>query len=221
MGFFSWLTADTWQSVSNRESSRGALKCYALLPNGDKFLEDSYGGYGVFGGKDILAVMARLNYPLLVNGNDDHDRKLMVLGDQTPPNFPVKIVSATCKASYQELPPSPVCDSQGFFYNNDREDDIPSKIKYLADGVWVSYNSAASYQWSIVEVPELASRGLKKDVVIGDKLEPGGVYTRLQIHNLLELLDILRQDLGDRSYSHAVSLIFDPIVDRLIMSKIR
>jgi len=61
MGFFSWKTSDTNRSISNVHSSRGAFKVIMLMPNGDKFVEEDYEGYGVFGGIDFYDAVYELN----------------------------------------------------------------------------------------------------------------------------------------------------------------
>ena len=61
MGFFSWKTSDTDESISNASSERGALPCYLLIPKefgGGSIYEDKYEGYGMFGGRDAYALVA-------------------------------------------------------------------------------------------------------------------------------------------------------------------
>lgn len=61
MGFFSWKTSDTNRSISNTYSVRGTFRVIMLMPNGDKFIEDDYEGYGVFGGIDFYDAVYELN----------------------------------------------------------------------------------------------------------------------------------------------------------------
>jgi hypothetical protein len=62
MGFFSFLTSDTEDSISNAYSERGAKTVYLLQPNGEEPVrEDSYEGYGVFGGTDVFVWLATRN----------------------------------------------------------------------------------------------------------------------------------------------------------------
>lgn len=61
MGFFSWKTSDTNRSITNIHSSKGAFRVTMLMPNGDKFIEDAYEGYGVFGGIDFYDAVYELN----------------------------------------------------------------------------------------------------------------------------------------------------------------
>jgi len=66
MGFFSWNTADTNESISNIHSDRGARPVYLLQPDGKPaILEDAYNGYGVFGGKDAHIWLMETNAEVL------------------------------------------------------------------------------------------------------------------------------------------------------------
>ena len=60
MGFFSWITSDTHESISNAYSDRGALPVYLYCPDGTKIYEPDYQGYGDFGGHDAYALLALL-----------------------------------------------------------------------------------------------------------------------------------------------------------------
>ncbi len=59
MGFFSWLTCDTKESVANRYTSK-CRTVFLSTPDG-VIREDAYGGYGEFGGKDAYALLAIYN----------------------------------------------------------------------------------------------------------------------------------------------------------------
>ena len=61
MGFFSWKTADTKRSIANRYSEEETFPVVLIAPDGRKWIEESYEGYGVFGGKDIYELIAELN----------------------------------------------------------------------------------------------------------------------------------------------------------------
>lgn len=62
MGFFSWLTADTRESISNIHSERPVKTVYLLQPDGQSPLEEpAYNGYGVFAGVSAYAWLARAN----------------------------------------------------------------------------------------------------------------------------------------------------------------
>lgn len=75
MGFFSWLTADTQESIGNIYSNKHrAGGVYLLCPDGTKIHEPSYEGYGKFGGKDAYVLLARQNAEKLgVTLNSDEE----------------------------------------------------------------------------------------------------------------------------------------------------
>lgn len=63
MGYFSWLTADTRESIANIDSKYSATDAvYLLQPNGkEPIAENEYEGYGVFGGVDAYVWIAEQN----------------------------------------------------------------------------------------------------------------------------------------------------------------
>ncbi len=62
MGTFSWLTADTNESIPATCSSRGARDVYLLQPGDEPPIkEDDYEGYGVFGGVKAYEWLAKRN----------------------------------------------------------------------------------------------------------------------------------------------------------------
>lgn len=67
MGYFSWRTADTGESIWNVGSGMHPGKpVYLLQPNGlPAICEPLYAGYGVFGGVSAYAWLARMNMPEL------------------------------------------------------------------------------------------------------------------------------------------------------------
>ncbi len=63
MGFFSWLTADTEESVMNQYTDE-CRPVYLLQPGGEPpIYEPAYEGYGNFGGMDANIWLARHNLP--------------------------------------------------------------------------------------------------------------------------------------------------------------
>lgn len=60
-GFFSWLTADTQESISNKYSARGALSVVMLDCDNNAYIEENYAGFGVFGGVDYFESLAGTN----------------------------------------------------------------------------------------------------------------------------------------------------------------
>ena len=61
MGFFSFKTTDTGRSISNRHSHKGTFPVVIVDNKGNIYRENNYGGYGIFGGKDIFILTAEMN----------------------------------------------------------------------------------------------------------------------------------------------------------------
>ncbi len=57
MGQFSWFTMDTHHRIVNGEKHT----IYLVDDRGNKWKEDCYEGYGVFGGKDFYELLAEMN----------------------------------------------------------------------------------------------------------------------------------------------------------------
>lgn len=133
MGFFSWKTADTDETIWNAHSNHGAQTVYLLQPDGQPPLrEDSYDGYGVFGGVDAYAWLARQNLPAeQTEGRSDDDLRddgITLFFDQGKPGVP-KVerplkFSFDPKADYAGLKASTDCESQGFFSDPGDEDEV-------------------------------------------------------------------------------------------------
>jgi len=61
MGFFSWHTNDTQEPVWNMYSGHATKTVYMIDNKGNTWREDSYEGYGDFGGKDYYELLAEMN----------------------------------------------------------------------------------------------------------------------------------------------------------------
>ncbi len=78
MGSFSWVTQDTNESIAVTSPK----KVYMLDNKGNKWEEDRYQGYGLFGGKDFYQLVAEMNaefYPDVkdrLTGDVDNDRDI-------------------------------------------------------------------------------------------------------------------------------------------------
>lgn len=116
MGFFSWKTSDTRKSISNQFSIRGTFPVYLVTPDGDRILETDYEGYGIFGGQDAYALLARWNRPEACNGDDEHDRIIGIGLDEKEVRYPLKF-SESADAGYEHLEAAETCEHQGFFYD--------------------------------------------------------------------------------------------------------
>ena len=121
MGFFSWETSDTNKSIPNIYSSRETFPVYLLLPDGGLIKETTYEGYGIFGGKDVYALVANWNVPDLCNGNESHDRNIGIdiacaAKQNANLQYPIKFVEDP-KLKYKNIAPSKGCKYQGYFYD--------------------------------------------------------------------------------------------------------
>ena len=96
-----------------------------ITPEGDLYFENKYDGYGVFGGKDFYVAVAETNVPDECNGDIDHDRLLGIELEckkgTLSPRF-VEIFELD-GADYDSIAPSEHCEVQGFFYQEDEEED--------------------------------------------------------------------------------------------------
>jgi len=75
MGFFSFITSDSNESIPNIHSGKKTFPVYMATPGPDRqvFEEKEYDGYGEFGGKDIYVLIAELNN-LCPNGTQEDKR---------------------------------------------------------------------------------------------------------------------------------------------------
>jgi hypothetical protein len=74
MGFFSWLTSDTEESIANVHTGQ-CRPVYLLQPEGQPpICEPAYEGYGKFGGVDAYEWVARENAPSDVLATLDRDQ---------------------------------------------------------------------------------------------------------------------------------------------------
>ena len=128
MGFYSWRTSDTQKSISNNKSTRGTFPVYLITPENEKILETSYNGYGIFGGHDAYALLARWNVPERCTGDDEEDRLIGIdigcdFEDMLKLKYPLKFAeNPNCQ--YNDLPPAFKCEHQGYFYDELKEERI-------------------------------------------------------------------------------------------------
>ncbi len=108
MGFFSWNTIDTNESIPSRYSKRGTFTVYMVDDNNHVWQEDNYEGYGIFGGKDFYELLAEMN------GLSDRDEGIELFFERKNiihPNL--------CRYKPLEWVNKPIkdCDYQGYFYD--------------------------------------------------------------------------------------------------------
>ena len=132
MGFFSWKTQDTDRSIANAYSTRSTFTVVMLDDKGNKWYEQNFDGYGVFGGKDYYELLAEMNGMLsLETGEaytDDMRMKGIELAFKDSPNgdnpevkFPNLVEMAE---GWQYGPKGPEsCNDQGFFYADDEDEE--------------------------------------------------------------------------------------------------
>ena len=117
MGFSSYLTSDTKESVWNVYTGLSRT-VYMLQPNGLPPIEEhAYQGYMRFGGVDVFEWVARTNeLSGLTTDEEYRDAGLALLYDETSsedvylPRF-----SFVKNAIYENLPNAEFCPYQGFF----------------------------------------------------------------------------------------------------------
>lgn len=114
MGQFSWFTMDTHHRIINNEK----YTVYLVDDKGNKWEEDCYDGYGVFGGKDFYELLAEMNGAepdrelgiCLAFGVDDDGKSCYPCGDN--PNL--KWPSITEDGTYMQNKIPELDPDQGF-----------------------------------------------------------------------------------------------------------
>ena len=138
MGFSSFKTSDTNQSISNRYSMLGTFAVKMLDDKGNSFIETNYEGYASFGGMDFYVLTAIINnveykqetrpeyfcecfYGTRLSVHDEVEfERLRMIGIDLyfgeDKILKPKLVTIECKVQYSELPDSEICKFQGYFY---------------------------------------------------------------------------------------------------------
>jgi len=76
MGFSSYKTSDTGESIANSYSSRPTFTVHMITEDGQVFTENDYQGYQEFGGKDTHVLIGELNG---ITGKNNEEVRLKVL----------------------------------------------------------------------------------------------------------------------------------------------
>ena len=118
MGFISFLTADTRESIRNVYTGEAKL-VYLLQPGLAPSIEErSYEGYGVFGGVDVFVWLATHNLSVedlrRIKGDSETLREIGCQMENSNCDFPLKF-SFDENAVYENLPASEIDPAQGFF----------------------------------------------------------------------------------------------------------
>ncbi|GIU40864.1 hypothetical protein TUM3794_19780 [Shewanella colwelliana] len=127
MGFFSWNTSDTNESIANIHSGHpnATRTVYMLQPGGKEPIEcRAYEGYGVFGGVDAFAWLAKFNSEQAKSLDLFEDceelRKIgidLFFKNRSSIIYPLKF-SFHKNAKYEQLAAAKDCNFQGFFYDH-------------------------------------------------------------------------------------------------------
>ena len=128
MGFFSWRTQDTDRSIANNYSTRKTFPVVMIDNKGNKWVEQDYEGYGVFGGKDYYELLAEMNGitdkdsdRLRGKGIDLAFSKGNGSGVGTDGVYYPNLVEQADGWVYQMAGPDS-CESQGYFYDDENDD---------------------------------------------------------------------------------------------------
>jgi len=106
MGLFSWKTMDTNKSICNSYSCRKPFKVVMTDNKGNKWIEENYEGYGVFGGKDFYELLAEMN------GEKDRHRGISLAYGDKP--FISPNLNENEREWVNRYPED--CPEQGYFY---------------------------------------------------------------------------------------------------------
>lgn len=113
MGLFSWKTQDTDRSIPCEDAGRPQFKVIMLDDKGNKWIEDSYEGYGKFAGKDYYELLAEMNGKV-----DRGDGISLSFGKE--PHITPNLVESDDWEWVNEIPEN--CEFQGYFYDDDEEE---------------------------------------------------------------------------------------------------
>ena len=128
MGFFSWNTQDTNQSIANSYSTRRTFRVQMMDNKNNVWTEDNYDGYGKFGEKDFYQLLDEMN-----GGSGDRQRgidlafKNNVYGDHNEGVLYPNLVENADSWTYNPEGPES-CTYQGYFY-----DDSDDENEYSED----------------------------------------------------------------------------------------
>ena len=152
MGFFSWKTVDTNDSISNKHSDIGALPVALLIPKefgGGAYIEKDYNGYGIFGNRDAYALIVEWNFPEKFKGDDGAVRGFGIdmsssFGSPSGLKYSLKFVTLDTyekdDVKFEDFPNKSLnCPYQGYFYPEELSDDCDGEEEDycgLGSGAW-------------------------------------------------------------------------------------
>lgn len=114
MGFFSFKTNDTNESIPNRDADLPVFTVYMIDNKGNRWKESYYSGYGEFGGKDFYELLAEMN------GKKTRNEGILLYFESDDENliFPNLVRNIDNWEWKNEKPED--CEFQGFFYDLDK-----------------------------------------------------------------------------------------------------
>ena len=129
MGMYSWKCAVSGKSIRNTSSYHGATECVVVCPDDSTIAEPEYKGYRVFGGHDIIDLVATWNNIGGTREEAENTAIAMLSGKiERPADFKaIKIVAACAYEGqkYSDLPESVPCPYQGLFVDFVVQTDTP------------------------------------------------------------------------------------------------
>ena len=127
MGFHSFITTDTERSIPSFHSDRDTFTVVVVLPDGTQYREDSYEGYGSFGGRSFISILAEMNHL-----SEDRALELYVSDTINLPDtdhtlrHPNIVELHNADGWVWKDQALKICPNQGFFYEYS-EDDTEEK----------------------------------------------------------------------------------------------
>ena len=134
MGFFSWRTQDTDRSIANKYSNRKTFPVVMIDNKGNKWVEQDYEGYGVFGGKDYYELLAEMNGVEIDKDIENYEDKMRAAGISlafskgnhsgvgTEGVYYPNLIEKADGWVYEMAGPDS-CPDQGYFYDEDENND--------------------------------------------------------------------------------------------------
>ena len=144
MGFFSWKTQDTDESIANNYSNRNTFRVQMIDNKGNVWTESDYEGYGRFGGKDFYELLAEMNGFESDKTGDEYTDEARGFGinlafKDNPNGIGTKgvlypnLIEQADGWFYNESGPDN-CEYQGYFYDetdyDDEDDDSDDEDNY-------------------------------------------------------------------------------------------
>ena len=119
MGLFSWNTQDTNRSIACEGSDRETFKVIMTDDKLNQWVEESYEGYGEFGGKDYYALVDEMN-----GGIGDRGAGIDIsYMEPSDPRQPVIFPSLSESGEYFEGVEPERCEYQGYFYDDEEYEE--------------------------------------------------------------------------------------------------